>query len=176
MGLSKVHTTWFTIALLVAAAGAGLFLWQRQQNDDEIQRLKEQIATLSGVPVAELESSTPTETASEEIESTIKQLPVVVFEPAGRFDDALIATFRDEVINPLTQYSADNGIQVTAFLIEPAQTEDEYVVNTIYADGAYSGFLTGSPDISWTPECLDAPCELSDIFVTRFPDIAERTQ
>lgn len=173
---TKIHVTWITVLLLTIATGIGLFLWQRQQNDDEVAKLSSQLAAFTNTSNNEAANTDNQSNPNLSATSSIEKLPVVVFEPAGLFTDVVIEEFRDQVINPITQYSADIENPVTAFLIETTPIEGEYIVNIIHDNGIYEGFLTGGSEaISWTPQCLDT-CNLSETFKSRFPDIAQRVQ
>lgn len=180
--MKKQTITWLAITLLVAAAGSGLWLWQRQQNDDEVAALNDRIEDLRAQTTNQNQAGNnqaqDTQTAPDTTGSAASASAPVVFDPPGSFSAQLQQTLKDKAISPHHHYSLDQNHLVAAYYVSQSQQANEYAITAIFSggDNEYEGFLVSSnDDLNWTPVCLDQ-CQFSDEFKATYPEIVERTQ
>lgn len=179
MALNKVQTSWLAVVMLVAAAGIGAFLWQRNQNDDEVMRLRQQLID-SGIEIAQSEPTSDAavelaESADEEAANNCN--PSIVHEPTGLFSDTQRMELAGKLSHPLRDYYADESSCPASINISVESESDEYIVHVIFGHDKYTSFLYGDKAADsqpwWFPECLDAPCEFSDAFRAAYPEVVE---
>ena len=163
------------VVLLLAALGAsGYLYWQFKDNKQQLSQ-KEAEKTALEKKLAECkklakESGLTIDTGGDD-------LPVVIFSPGGLFTEAEKTEITNKMIAPYKAWHRDQGDSLVSIHVQQHfATPGQYVVNVIYQNEVYEGFLYGTIDAAtqawWFPECLDA-CEFSDTFRAAYPEVVE---
>lgn len=187
MNLSRTSITWLAVSMMIAAAGIGVWMWQRVQNDDEVATLKNQISVFeqnntnngqsSPTNINEDDNNSQVSSSGNETNNSVNSsnLPVVIFDPSGLFNDALKQSIKQNITEPMTLYQQYQNQPVVAFHVQTSQVEGEYSVTAIMQNEAYSQFMIGGDKgIKWIPVCMDR-CTFSEEFSTKYPDIVSET-
>lgn len=158
--------------LLVVAAGVGVFLWQRQQNDDELANLRQQLQAAQNT----LQSQNIVGT--EPLTTDVKMCdPAIVHEPLGVFSSSSRAELANKLFYPLRDYFAEQRQCPASINIKYAAGDTEYLVYVIFGHDSYTVFSFGDPMSStqawWFPECEDNQCQFSDSFKSKYPEVVE---
>lgn len=176
-----MQVTWLSIVLLVAAAGIGALLWQRQQNDDELASLHQQLSD-AGVTTTDQsiednsnsQSTSPSATAMETVNNCD---PAIVHEPIGLFSHPSRTELTKKLSHPLRDYHAEKSECPASINISVEEGLNEFKVHVIFGHDKYNGFLYGDKTNStqpwWYPECLDKPCDFSQSYRDKYPEVVD---
>jgi len=177
--MSKMQVTWLSIVLLVAAAGIGALLWQRQQNDDELSSLRQQLSD-AGITTSQstqdnnVQSTNPLAATAETAKACD---PAIVHEPTGLFSRPVRTELTKKLSHPLRDYYAEQSECPASLNVSVEEGLNEYKVHVIFGHDKYSSFLYGDKTTTtqpwWYPECLDQPCEFSQSYEDKYPEVVD---
>lgn len=175
--LSKLQITWLSIVLLVAATGIGAFLWQRQQNDDELANLRRQLDDVQNT--TSKNDALSTTGANEALTTETSQVcdPAIVHEPSEAFASASRAELAKKLSHPFRDYFAEQRQCPASIRISYRAGDTQYAVFVIFGHDSSSGFFFGDTGAVtqpwWSPECEDSPCQFSDTYKDKYPEVVE---
>lgn len=169
----KVFLITLFVLILVAGVGFGVYMWQTNQNKSATQKLQNNIADLE----QQLEDQ---KAAADKAKATTSKTagPVIIYDPAGLFDEKETNDLKKKLTNPLTDYTPDQVVSMHIEVYTPdkfvtGNGDSKYLVSVINKDGTYSGFAYGSKKSGnswWTPNCLPK-CTFTTEYAKKYPEV-----
>lgn len=103
---------------------------------------------------------------------------VIVFRPAGVFNDPEKDEIRKKFTNPFLDYENEHGFSYVAVIIEKAKNVGnyKYSFDAIGKKGETHDFLFGTkePLEYWTADCLDK-CTFSEGYAKKYPEVVQQS-
>lgn len=172
----KAFLLFLLILALVGGVGYGVYSWQTSRNKTATEKLQNNIAELT----QQLEDQKAAATESKS--TTTKPVgSVVVFDPAGLFDEKETNDLKAKLTNPLSDYTPDKVASIHIEVYTPdkfvtGNGDSKYLVTVINKDGSYSGFAYGSKKSGntwWIPDCLNK-CTFTTEFTKKYPELIKK--
>lgn len=171
----KVFMITLLVLILVAGVGFGVYMRQSSKNQTITQKLQNNIA--------ELEQQLQDQKAALDKAKTSSKSsgPVVIYDPAGLFDEKETKDLKAKLVNPLTDYTPDKVASIHIEVYTPdkfvtGNGDSKYLVTVINKDGTYNGFAYGSKKSGntwWIPDCLNK-CTFTTEFTKKYPELIKK--